>query len=166
MNPEKTAKVLKLLKSTVPLNQQRAGWMVSSCPLAPWTHDGGTDKNPAFGVKKMDGVPFSHCFACGWNGSLGDLVLEMRQKNKLQPEIDVKWGDALTIIEEAEQQAELNLDSPDIEELLFGPKAKPHVFPDWWLSSFPAWKEIGFARDYLQERGITPEVADRLDIRA
>ncbi len=167
MTPENIIKALKLLNTKVPVAQQRPEWIVASCPLAPWTHDGGTDHNPAFAVRKEAGDPFCHCFACDWHGSLGELVVEMGHRNKVEHHCDVKWSDVHRLIEEAEENAELNLDSPDIEEMLFGKKAKPHVFPQWWLESFPVWREIGWAQDYLvEDRGISPAVADLLGVRA
>ena len=66
MHQDSMVKLLKMLGSKIPMAQQRAGWFVASCPLAPWTHDGGTDKNPAFAVKKEPGDAFCTCFACGW----------------------------------------------------------------------------------------------------
>ena len=142
MKQETVIPWLKMLGATVPTAQLRGGWTVACCPLAHWTHDGGTDKNPAFAVRKEDGDAFTHCFACGWHGSQSELVLEMRYRNKLDPHVDVKWGEALRLIEESEHEFGLQLDSPDIEEMLFGDKAKRHVFPDWWLETFPPASEV------------------------
>lgn len=166
MKSERIVKLLKMLGSKVPLAQQRAGWYVASCPLAPWTHDGGIDKKPAFAVKQEGGDAFCNCFACGFHGRLSELVLEMRVRNKADHRMTVKWSEAEAIIEEAAAEDYLNLDSPDVEEMLFGPKQQPHVFPEWWLESFPPFTEVKFARDYLNERGVSEEVARRLDIRA
>lgn len=166
MNAERTIKLLKMLSAKVPIAQQRAGWFVASCPLAPWTHDGGTDKNPAFAVKKEGGDAFCNCFACGFHGKLSELVWQMKFYNKTDHQVDVKWSDAETLIEDSEAEDYLNLDSPTIEEMLFGEKTQQHVFPDWWLESFPPFTEVKFARDYLKERGVSEEVAYILDVRA
>ena len=166
MKQETVIPWLKMLGATVPTAQLRGGWTVACCPLAHWTHDGGTDKNPAFAVRKENGDAFTHCFACGWHGSQSELVLEMRYRNKLDPHVDVKWGEALRLIEESEHEFGLQLDSPDIEEMLFGDKAKRHVFPDWWLETFPPASEVPWALDYLASRQVTPKLADALDIRA
>ncbi|MBN7763669.1 hypothetical protein JYP52_21255 [Nitratireductor aquibiodomus] len=165
MKTDRLVKLLKMLNAKVPIAQQRAGWFVSSCPLAPWTHDGGTDKNPAFAVKKEGGDAFCNCFACGFHGKLSALVLEVRHRNATQQELTVNWGDALTIIEDAEAEDYLNLDSPTIEDMLFGEKATLHEFPDWWIESFPPVESVPFARDYLAERGVSLEVAKALDLR-
>ena len=52
MKQETVIPWLKMLGATVPTAQLRGGWTVACCPLAHWTHDGGTDKNPAFAVRK------------------------------------------------------------------------------------------------------------------
>ena len=166
MSPEKTRKLLTLLGCKVPKSQLRAGWFLSDCPLGPWKHGGGKSSAGVFGVKKEQGDPRGNCFSCGWHGSMGDLVLEMRQMNKVNPRITVKWADALTLIEEAEADMELALDSPDIEECLFGEKPGLHAFPEWWLKSFAPVEGIKWAEDYLAARDVTPDMALRLDMRA
>ena len=74
-------------------------------------------------------------------------------KQKAAPvEIAFKFAQAAELVEQAEQGSELNLDTPDIEQILFGAKTPDYVFPDDWLASFaPAWS-IGWARDYLLSR--------------
>ena len=58
MKQETVIPWLKMLGATVPTAQLRGGWTVACCPLAHWTHDGGTDKNPAFAVRKENGDAF------------------------------------------------------------------------------------------------------------
>lgn len=159
-------KILLLLGSTPAQAQTRAEWFVASCPLAPWTHDKGTDANPAFAMKREPGDPFTNCFACGWHGTLKDLVFDIRHRNKLRPHLDVSWVKVYELIEKAEEDLGIHLDAPDIEDLLFSAVAEHHVFPDWWLESFPPWSEIGFAREYLEERDVPASVANWLDLRA
>lgn len=166
MKPERTVQFLKLLKTHVPIHQPRGGWIVASCPLAPWRHDGGTDKHPAFAVKRQAGDAFTNCFACGWHGSMSDLVIEMQHLNKLDKAVDVKWSDALAMIDEAEAEDVVDLDFPDIEEMLFGEKPQLHQFPEWWLDSFPEWHTVGWAKDYLAKRDVPAWVATRMDVRA
>ena len=43
------------------------GWVMCSCPFAPWTHAGGTDVHYSFGISVANGF---NCFACGQKGSL------------------------------------------------------------------------------------------------
>ena len=49
-------------------------WVTASCPLAPWTHAGGLDRNPSFGVHEGTGVSGVHCFSCGFSGGMMQLV--------------------------------------------------------------------------------------------
>lgn len=51
-----------------------AEWVRGSCPLAPWTHVGGTDRKPSFGVTLVDGRPVYNCFACGAKGPIYKLL--------------------------------------------------------------------------------------------
>jgi hypothetical protein len=166
MNRDQTVKFLELLKAENIQPIKRGGWVISRCPLGPWRHEHGESSAEVFGIKIEPGDAPTHCFSCDWHGSMGDLVMTMRHLNKVNPAVDVKWGDASRMVEQAELEQEFCWDSPDIEELLFGEKAKPHVFPDWWLDSFPRWDEIGWAVEYLQERNCPPSIADALDLRA
>jgi DNA primase len=166
MNAEKVRELMGLLCTEVPLAQTRAGWIVCQCPLRHWRHDGGTDKNPSFAVRREGGDAHTSCFSCGWHGSLSDLTAEMRYRNKVQAAISVKWPAVDALIEKVEDEGGLNFDVPDIDDMLFGPKAGLHEFPQWWLNSFPAWREVPFARAYLQERGVSGAVADALGIVA
>ena len=53
------------------------GWIRSSCPLAPWTHESGEDRHPSFGVKIPEvssEVPCFTCFTCGHSGPLPALL--------------------------------------------------------------------------------------------
>jgi hypothetical protein len=53
-----------------------SGWIRSTCPLAPWFHEGGKDKKPSFGVKVTGEAKHSsyHCFGCGSSGILPRLL--------------------------------------------------------------------------------------------
>ena len=167
MSPEKTRHFLKVLGVTAPVAQPRSGWIVSQCPLGPWKHENGKSNPTAFGCKTEPGDAFTTCFSCGWHGSMSDLLVTMRYHQKTDPQVTVKWSEANALVEEAESEVELNLDSPDIEEVLFGNKKESlHIFPDWWLDSFPPALEIDWAEEYLSQREITIDVILQLDVRA
>ena len=36
--------------------KKNGDWVMLSCPLAPWTHAGGTDSRPSFGIKEDKGI--------------------------------------------------------------------------------------------------------------
>jgi len=77
MNKQRVKEFLEALGcSQIQVNAQ-SDWVKAACPLAAWTHEGGADRNPSFGVKATDdsgGVPTYHCFACGSSGTLPKLL--------------------------------------------------------------------------------------------
>lgn len=50
------------------------GWVRASCPLAPWKHKNGQDRNPSFAIKISEKAPWFHCFSCDSQGMLPKLV--------------------------------------------------------------------------------------------
>lgn len=166
MKRDRAIQFLKALGSKVPGIQSRANWTLGSCPLGPWRHKDGESGPEKFGIRCEDGDSFCNCFSCGWHGTQSDLVLEMRQLNKHHFHAKYPFGDMMQLIAEAEDQAEVpGLDSPDIEEMLYGEKVGNHVFPEWWLDTFLPWHEAPFAIEYLKNRGVAQEVAEFMDLR-
>jgi hypothetical protein len=158
---------LQLLGAKVPAEQSRTGWVVASCPLAPWRHESGLDRHPSFAIRQEPGDAFCNCFSCGYHGRQSDLLLELRHLNKRTPVGSFAFGQAMQLVTEAEDGLDgIDLDTPDIEEVLFGKKRQPHVFPESWLASFPPWHEVADARTYLQQRSVSLAAADMLELRA
>lgn len=53
-------------------------WLNCSCPFAPWKHERGTDRRPAFGVMiAPDGASHYYCFTCKSTGHFHDLPAEL-----------------------------------------------------------------------------------------
>jgi DNA primase len=50
--------------------------------------------------------------------------------------------------------------------MLFGEKARPKMFPDWWLESFAPAYDMPWARAYLDSRDVPASVVKALDLRA
>lgn len=166
MKQAQVIRFLQLLRAKVPADQSRTGWLVASCPLAPWRHESGEDKHPSFAVRQEAGDAFCNCFSCGFHGHQSDLVLEMRHLDKQIPIGGFAFGRCLELIAEAEDGLDgIDLDTPDIEQLLFGQKRQPHVFPESWLLSFPPWHTVADARAYLAGRGVSLQAADMLQLR-
>jgi hypothetical protein len=165
VNVDQTVKFLKVLGVEHIQQHKRTGWVISPCPLGPWRHENGESGPEVFGIKVEPGDAPTHCFSCDWHGTMGDLVVTMRHLNKTAPAISVKWGDALRMVEEAENEGDMSFDFPDVEEMLLGEKAKPHIFPDWWLDSFASWRDAPLAGAYLGARRVPTAVADALDLR-
>lgn len=125
------------------------------------------DKNPSFGVRVEHGDPHCHCFSCGFSGSAGDLLIEFHERYSKKP-----WGaanikDAQVIVEQAENDLDINLDTPSIEDLLYGEKPeKFHEFDLWWLNSYPSVFGVDWAEEYLIARDVSEEVCESMDLRA
>lgn len=125
-----------------------------------------------FGIRVEAGDSFCNCFACDFHGKQSDVLLEMRRLNKSNPVREYPFGELLQLISEAEDGAELDgLNAPGIEEVLFNPRKPLHIYPEWWLKSFPKATDIKWAMDYLKtgRPGCDPipdDIIEYLDIRA
>lgn len=63
----------------VPRVNSAGTWASVSCPLAPFTHGGGRDKNPSFMVNVEHGASPCKCLSCGFSGSVRQLLAEVRR---------------------------------------------------------------------------------------
>ena len=56
---------------------------VKNCPLAPWTHKGGIDLHPSFGISIHPGGESKFkCFTCGMDGALVNLLWRIGKETK------------------------------------------------------------------------------------
>ncbi len=139
----------------------RAGWVLSSCPLASWTHTGGIDANPSFGVSVVpEGMSKCHCFSCDFSGDLHDVVIEIQQRTRKtgKPGFALNMTKALDLVVKEMDGSVILVDSVDavVEE---------HPFPDWWLKGFLPWNAAGDCADYLAGRRVPDRVANEWDLR-
>lgn len=136
-------------------------WVQAACPLSPWRHQNGTDKNPSFGVRVMPGESRVYCLACGFSGTQYDVLVQLRAH-----EVDVDFASALEVGEEAEESAGIggSFDSPGYEEALER-KNDEHIYPDWFLDVFEPAYALGVVHPYLEGRRVPYEVAEFLDLR-
>lgn len=75
MNRENIKMFLAELTDNHGIEMLDAGdWVMTNCILAPWTHEGGTDSKPSFGIHVSEGRSTFHCFTCKSKGSLSGLV--------------------------------------------------------------------------------------------
>ena len=116
-------------------------WVMTNCPLAPWTHDKGTDSHPSFGVLVKKGISPANCFACGFSGGMLSLIREYGQKaikDGLVAEEDVmELTDYVLLAEE----------DTDIEDRI--------VFEDIPTPPQDLIEGIGIWNEYFEGRGIT-----------
>lgn len=162
--------VLAHLGVTADHKVKRTGWVISTCPFAPWKHESGVDRNPSFGVS-VEGNDLNkrqvyHCFSCQATGLFDDLPFNLRElyredsKGRPRP----NFGEALQIIV-ADEDDDLDLDNlPDYDE----PKIDPDdvvPWPDWYLESFKSVWGFEAALAYLGTRQISDPVIKNLDLR-
>lgn len=166
MNRDATRKWLQLIGCKISATTGRTGWVLSDCPLGPWRHKEGKSASDVFGVRLDPGDAFCYCFACDFHGSQSELLIEMKRLNKQAFHQDYPFGEALSQVMEAEEAVELNLDFPDIEEMLLTKKEGLHEFPQWWLETFSLASSHEWATSYLQSRQVPGALWGALDLRA
>lgn len=63
--------------------RESSTWVKASCPLAPWRHSGGEDKNPSFAVAiDLDNHSGVRCHTCNFRGNLTTLLTALRWYTK------------------------------------------------------------------------------------
>ena len=140
--------------------QARGKWVQCSCPLAPWYHDTGHDSSPSFAVRvEPHKKSWFNCFVCKY-GDLGDLIVELQslKANNIGMNLNDAWS---LVVKEDEQK--LSVEIAD-----WGQKKEEEtdkVIPDWWLDSFRTAWQVPYAREYLEFRMVSLEIATKLDIR-
>jgi hypothetical protein len=169
MNKEQIIDFLGMLKAKPAADQNRSGWVISECPMGPFRHDNGKSNPQALGIRIEQGDSFCNCWSCGFHGSQSHLVMELRRLNKQTGQIQgARFGEAMELIETAENNVELDFGGPDIVESLFAPKTGDdnHIFPEDWLQSFAPANGVKWAREYLASRDVSFQMALTLDLRA
>lgn len=140
--------------------QVRGKWVQCSCPLAPWLHDTGKDSSPSFAVRvEPNKESWFNCFVCKY-GSLGDLVVELQhlKAQTLGYDLGAAWQ---LVAKEAEQKIvvevkEWGTAEAEVEDL---------PIPEDWLSTFKDAWPVPYAREYLQKRMVTEEIAHAFNIK-
>ena len=150
------------LVGTEPSGRQREEWVVGRCPLAPWRHQGGVDRNPSFALSVGEGESRASCFSCGFSAPASDLVLDLMYYYKTTGaprSHGVDLARALDVAERALRTERLALAKAPRE----AGSAEP--WPEWWLESFAPVGADEEARGYLIGRGVQKAPADRYDLR-
>lgn len=159
MQPEQAKKFLQALGVH---NPQYSGgkWVQSPCVLAPFTHKGGKDTRPSFGVAVGDRAVFN-CFVCG-SGSLSELVGRIELYLKSHPEQSSRFDLKAARLMAEQAESELPV-LPIYSEFKDNPFSGFHEWPMWWLSKLDDWTT---ASSYLLvERGLTAAVCDDFRLR-
>ncbi|RKZ93380.1 MAG: hypothetical protein DRQ40_07705 [Gammaproteobacteria bacterium] len=86
MNREDAKTFVRAMSGANVYIEDHVGWINVSCPLAPWTHEKGTDRSPSFGISINTLDSKYHCFTCKSKGTLSTLVARLtRLSNKDHP---------------------------------------------------------------------------------
>lgn len=133
------------------------GWIVSSCPFAPYRHELGVDRNPSFFIKINDaGYSGYNCLSCHSKGNITKLIsrlatcrdedydkLVIRALRRETPDRFGSWEDRRSCIAE-------EMDPLDAQI--------------YFRMYSNAWDEKE-ARDYLKQRGISKQASEELELR-
>lgn len=114
--------------------RQSAGWQGVHCPLAPWRHDHGTDRDPSLGIhvagKQL--IPRVWCFSCQFAGDLEDLLLTLR---RLSGDFSNQgYADAYALLCAVKDADQTIVEHEEQEET--NPENIVFEFPQFWLDSF------------------------------
>jgi hypothetical protein len=161
MNHQQIRKFLICLSADPGETYASEKWIGTSCPLAPWTHDSGTDANPSFAINcKPGGESIFHCFTCE-KGDLLHLIQLLKKWGAAKPKYDLRA--ALEVLAEEEEDHLVatikDFDEPPPDLL------KTIPWSEVWLDSFMKAVNVPLAMEYLHDRSVSKEVAEHLDIR-
>ena len=110
-------------------SRERTRWMNISCPFAPYTHAGGTDHDPSFGIAlNEDGRSYYKCLSCSIKGGLAGMAtrlggyrgVDYSKQRRLAEAIEVKataerpvpdWED-IAPVDEQHHATERKIPSP------------------------------------------------------
>lgn len=153
-------------------------WVRASCPLAPWKHENGTDRNPSFGIHAADDgkVPMYNCFSCGSSGTLYRLLhnLTWLSKDRLAEANRILSGIAFDGEEQeqvaprrrirVDKYASANLRSREIRRNLPVPEEVLAKYP--LLRRDSDWRDVDTAIKWLTEtRLISIDVIEEFKLR-
>jgi hypothetical protein len=138
------------------INKTVKGWLVASCPFAPYTHERGRDKSPSFNVYVDDkGISGYNCFTCHDKGNIYKLVKRLEYYRK------ESYGNLSLRAVMAETPESFDAwDSPtDIT-----PEPEP-LIKAAYIGMWPLAWENEAARTYLMSRGVTQRTAMTLEMQ-
>lgn len=155
MSPEAAIKYLKALGAK-DIKFDGGNWVKAQCVLAHWTHKGGKDSNPSFGVSVGNMKPHYNCFSCR-SGSLTTLIQEVEMFLAKDPSQKPYFDTMLA-------RAILENDGFDIEPLpefseFGGAGQEFQEWPEYFIDSFANWEFSARAANYLKQRNVSTETA-------
>ncbi len=162
MNAEQIRSFCQILGAKIGPSK-RKGWVEICCPLAEFRHPKGRDRTPSFGIQLAPGRPSkAHCFSCGFSGTPGDIILELRHRKGRNSGIDFKTAYALAETDENLAGMEMQYAEQEPDDVV---KKPVHYFPEKWLGTFPHCEEIEEGLEYCASRATPLSVIKKLDLR-
>lgn len=139
------------------VNYSGGAWAQCSCPLAPFTHKGGRDSRPSFGVSVGEERSHYNCFVCS-SGTLEALLgdLEMRARGQTHT---YDFAAARLFLAEESKIAVL----PPYEEFVPSPYKAFEAWPEWWIEQYPTWS--GVAKYLYNERNLDFSTCEHFGLR-
>lgn len=122
-------------------------WMYT-CPF----HKGGQERKPSFGISRVDGT--GHCFACGWAGSLTEMISEVFGYND-NGAYGEKWLSRNFLSLSVEMRKPLTL------QMSRGVSRQQQRVPGFTEQELDSYRYI---HPYMYERGLTDEIIEEFDI--
>ena len=137
------------------------GWLETSCPLAPWTHEKGYDRNPSFAIMVNDkGKSYFSCQGCHHKGTFANLAFKFYGFTE-----DAKYQEIGYQIEQEEMQVTAdalpNWDDAENQDQKINKIFLPRSSLNKWPLAFHHKEPLM----YLKKRGIKPMTAVQLGLR-
>lgn len=139
------------------VHRNSRGWLVATCPFAPFYHEFGTDRDPSFFVKiNPTGYSGYNCMSCHAKGPLTRLVSKLsylREEDYSELMIRVlrkEVPDRFEGFDESRSSVSEDMDPLDAE-LYF------RMYSDAW--------DVKEAREFLKVRGVNKHASKALDLR-
>lgn len=155
-----------VLPSSVSTNKSSQGqYVLTNCPLSPWTHLSGRDGNPSFFVWfNPDGPNTYHCMSCDERGSLWQLFQEYGQRAN-NPDVqalalELLKVDVVSLASKFTRIQSRLRQQPD-EELF----ETSNIVPGKVIDNFPPAWQHPHSRAYLESRGVDLITCGRFNLR-
>lgn len=147
-------------------------WVRSNCPLAPFTHAGGSDSSPSFGIFVNErGESSYNCFTCG-TGSLSHLIHRLTWTVGISPDVHsfflskeflptTKEKEELFTTTDYDDQYKIPMDSREYKAV----PVPPEVLIQYpLLADYTRFEGIR-ARDWFRGRLIDIDIAEMYKVR-
>ena len=139
------------------LHKNGRGWLVASCPFAPYRHEFGTDRNPSFFIKINDqGFSGYNCLSCHSKGNVHKLISRLAQYRE-------EDYDKL-VIRSIKRETPDRFGGWDDRRSHIAEEMDPLDAEIYFRMYSNAWDEAE-ARAYLKDRGVTKSAAELLELR-